>query len=244
MSPEVVAAGLVVVAAGLVRHGRGRVAVRRVRGLAGGGRDVRSVLAEHVPVVVRERAAVLVRRAAGGRVRGSGFAVMLEATAGALGDGAPLDSALADGAEAAGGRWSSGWKDVERQVLTGDSLVEAMQSWARSSQERGVLQLATTIEIATIAGGGIGVALEGLATSERARSEVTEEARALTAQVRASAVLLVALPVVFTVVMALTDRRTATYLFTTATGVATLAVSVGLVLLGGIWMRSLMRSLG
>jgi tight adherence protein B len=71
----------------------------------------------------------------------------------------------------------------------------------------------------------------------RDRSALAGEVRAQTAQVRASAATLIALPFLFTGLCALADRSVLSFLLATVPGAACLAVGAALQALALLWMH-------
>ncbi len=132
--------------------------------------------------------------------------------AASLRDGRSFDAALA--------RWLSGSalrRDDPRRVIVG------------------------ALRIAVRAGGAPAAALEGVAASVRDREAVRREARALTAQAVASAVLLVVAPLAFGVLLASGDAEVRHFLFADPIGVACLFAAAVLDALGALWMRAVAR---
>ena len=91
------------------------------------------------------------------------------------------------------------------------------------------------------AGGPQARAVDGVAATLRERRAVVAEIRAQSAQARLSAVVIGALPLLFLLWAVATDRRTAAFLVAGPAGWACLGAGVGLEVVGGLWMRRLLR---
>ncbi|MCB1004268.1 MAG: type II secretion system F family protein [Acidimicrobiales bacterium] len=101
--------------------------------------------------------------------------------------------------------------------------------------------VAWALRIAVVAGGAPAAALEGVAASVRDREAVRREARALTAQAVASAVLLVVAPLAFGVLLASGDAEVRHFLLAVPIGLACLLAAAVLDVLGALWMRAVAR---
>ena len=91
-------------------------------------------------------------------------------------------------------------------------------------------------------GGRSADALDGLATSLRDRLGVAAEARALSSQARMSAIVVGGAPVAYIVWSAVVDPHALQVLTGTLFGRVCLGLGLGLEVLGGWWMRSIVRS--
>jgi tight adherence protein B len=119
----------------------------------------------------------------------------------------------------------------------GLSLTDALQRWAVEAGGEDVQLFATACLLGAESGRGTAEALAGVAVTLADRREVDAESQALTSQARASAGMLAALPVVFTLVMSLVDPSTITTLFATPLGLTCLVAGVGLDAVGVWWMH-------
>lgn len=176
------------------------------------------------------------------RQRLGAFAVLLEVAARALRAGAPLLDALVSGSEVAGPSVRADIERLERQVRSGLPLTEALQRWRQEAGDPEVERIVVTTLIAVDLGGGTASAFESLGRAFSDRAQIAAEARALTSQARASATLLVTFPVLFVAVMSVSDPTVARALFGTAIGWVCAIAAVALNLVGGLWMRAMIRS--
>ena len=130
---------------------------------------------------------------------------------------------------------------VARRSARGVPLHDALDRWGRESGEPGARLTADALNLSGVTGGSHRKALERVAATLRERQALAREVAALAAQTRASAVLLVATPIGFATIMALVDRRTATFLLTTWGGWMCVLGGLGLNATGAAWMRLLLR---
>jgi Flp pilus assembly protein TadB len=166
--------------------------------------------------------------------------VALELVAGELRTGGTVIGAL--GALACGqGSLSAELARINRRCALGAPLEDALAAWATERPEPGVRSAAGALAVAATTGGRSAEALDGLASSLRDRSEIAAEARALSAQARASAMVVGSLPVAYLGACALLDPRQVGVLTRTTFGLACLASGLTLEALAALWIRALLR---
>lgn len=182
---------------------------------------------------------VVLRAAAGRGARRADARLpeLLEHTGRDLRAGVDLVGALRRAAAEVGGLHGAEVATVVARVDGGASLPVALQGWAGAHPRRPVALAVGALEVAAEAGGARARAIEGVAATLRSRLAVADEARALAGQARSSAAVLVALPVVVTVLGALADPRHAGDLLGTPVGLACLVSAAVLDLAGGWWMH-------
>jgi tight adherence protein B len=135
--------------------------------------------------------------------------------------------------------------DVTRigtRVRLGAGLSDALRSWARERRAVGVEVAAGALALSAAVGGPAADALDGVASSLRARLSVIAEARALSAQARYSGWVIALAPIGYLVVTAAVDSRSVHVLVGTGAGRACVVLGIGLELLGAIWMRAIVRA--
>lgn len=126
------------------------------------------------------------------------------------------------------------------EVAAGRPLVAAVRRWRDAEPMPNRRLAATALELTASAGGASARVLDGVAESLRDRVALDREVTALSAQSRASAVLLVLAPLVFTLFVGAIDGRVLTTLFGTPLGWALLAAGVTLDVVGAWWMSRLL----
>jgi tight adherence protein B len=99
----------------------------------------------------------------------------------------------------------------------------------------------TVVEVTARHGGAAAASLDRAAAAVRERRAVVAERAVHSAQARLSTLVLSALPVVFALWTALTDRRVAGFLVGSALGGACLLLGVSMNLAGWCWMRRIVR---
>jgi tight adherence protein B len=131
---------------------------------------------------------------------------------------------------------------IERRVGLGAALSEALRAWSAERRAFGVEVAAAALALSATVGGPAAEALDGLASSLRARLSVIAEARALSAQARYSAWVIGLAPIGYLVSTAAVDSRSVHVLVGTDAGRTCVVLGLGLELLGAIWMRAILRA--
>lgn len=124
----------------------------------------------------------------------------------------------------------------------GQSLQKALDQWSRDRPGTGVSLVADALALAGTSGGSQTRALEGVGATLRERQALAREVRALGSQARASAMVLVATPVVFAAVVAMADHRIRHVLFATPLGWTCIVAGAVLDAAGAWWMARLVSS--
>ena len=163
----------------------------------------------------------------------------LDAVSRSLRAGASLRQALADAAVDATGRLGDDLRRVVSSARAGIPLDEALETWARTRPRPGVLLVVAALSLAHESGGASARAVEGVAATLRRRRAAMEETVALSAQARASAVVLAGAPVALCLFALVSGGSAARFLTGTPVGLACLAAGVGLDALGWWWMTRL-----
>ncbi len=131
---------------------------------------------------------------------------------------------------------------IESRVRLGAGLGDALHEWSRERQAVGVEVAAGALALSATVGGPAADALDGLASSLRARLSVIAEARALSAQARYSAWVIGLAPIGYLVLTAAVDSRSVHVLVGTGPGRVCVLLGLGLELLGAVWMRAIVRA--
>lgn len=139
----------------------------------------------------------------------------------------------------AGGPWSAPAAHLVRQVRAGVAMHEALDAWACADEEPALV--ADALAIAGATGGSQVAALDAVAATLRDRRSLQREIRALSAQAWASALVVVAAPLGFAVLVALLDARVRAFYVSTLAGPACLVGGVLLDAVGAWWMATLIR---
>ncbi len=149
--------------------------------------------------------------------------------------GANLHVALAEAAEGEGPA-SRSIREVLARVAGGERLGEGVDRWAAGLDHPDALMVRAVLRLGESTGGALALPLERAAATLRERAALSDEIRALTAQARASSMVVALAPLGFLGMVTLVDPGSATVLFTTPLGMVCLVVGLGLDAVGIAWM--------
>jgi tight adherence protein B len=168
-------------------------------------------------------------------------AAALESIARALRSGTSLSEAIA--ALAAEGRRDdpADLAPVVARLRRGAPLVDALGAWSTERADGARVLAGAALTFGAEVGGAPARSLDAAAAGLRDRAALTREVRALSAQARASAVVMAASPVAFLVLAGTTDPRVPRSLLSTPAGLVCLVVGAALDLAGAAWMAALIR---
>jgi len=130
---------------------------------------------------------------------------------------------------------------IDARVRLGASMAEALGAWSAERAVAGVDASAGALAMCASVGGRSADALDGLATSLRDRLSVAAEAHALSAQARMSAMVVGGVPVAYIAWSAMVDPHALHVLTGTLFGRICLLLGLTLEVLGGWWMRAIVR---
>jgi tight adherence protein B len=164
---------------------------------------------------------------------------IVDAVVSALRAGASLRQAVAEAAADAPDPVVRRLAPVVASADRGVPLATAFDEWAARDHLAGVTLVAAALAVAAQVGGGAAEALEGVAATVRERLAIQRELRALGAQARASAAVMVAAPLVFSAMAAGIDPGIASFLFRSSGGALCLTAGLTLDMAGGWWMHRL-----
>lgn len=169
-------------------------------------------------------------------------AELLELAARALRAGASLSVALETASAELPG---AGLAPVTRRIAGGLSVAEAVDGWAAAGVGSRTAAARRTAAALLVLGHGSGAAmaasLDRAAASIHQRRATHDEIRALTAQTRASGLLVALAPAAFGAVVALVDGDALRVLVATPLGWASLLAGLALEAVGVWWMARLAR---
>jgi tight adherence protein B len=165
----------------------------------------------------------------------------LEELAVALRSGSSLPVALGEA-----GRATSDPLGPELEALAlgagrGQSMATVLDDWTRRHDDTGTRLAATALILANAVGVASARAVHGVAATLRERLELSAERRALASQARTSAVVLSAAPLLFALLLGVSDGAAGRFLLQSRAGWACLAAGLGLDALGAWWMARLTR---
>ena len=167
--------------------------------------------------------------------------VLLEAVAARLRAGASVAQAVVATAPAVSRSGFDGhWRRVVDDTPT-IGVEAALARWAEAADAVPSVRLAAgALTLAVATGGSAARAVDGVASTLRARLALSEEVRALSAQARSSATVIALAPVGFGVIAGLGDRRIVEF-FASPLGAVLLVIGLGLDAAGAWWMHRLCR---
>ncbi len=128
---------------------------------------------------------------------------------------------------------------VVNQMQSGRSIAGSLERWAVGDPARQMA--AALLVLGHDSGASMAADLDRAAASLHRRKALSDEIRALTAQTRASGVVVAVAPAGFGALVALVDRDVLRVLFTTGIGWAALLVGITLEALGLWWMARLSK---
>lgn len=128
---------------------------------------------------------------------------------------------------------------VVDRVARGARVADELDRWAAAHGSADAHLARSVLRLGLLTGAALADSLDGAAATMRDRSELDAELRALTAQSRASAMLLAVAPVGFLVVLGSTAPDLVAPLVTTPFGWGCLVVGIALDAVGFWWMRRL-----
>jgi len=216
------------------------VVVPSVAGIAGG-----------LPLAVLGLAALVGCSLAGGhlgrdrtaRLVDDELPLVLDQVASSLRSGASLPQAISESADRARGPVNEDLTRLRSGQGTGQSLADGLSDWRRRRPTAGVRLAIAALRLAAELGGQARP-IDGVAATLRERLAVDRELRAVSAQARASAVVIVAAPFVFTLLLGAGDTAAWRFFVESAAGLACLAGGLLLDGIGAWWMLHLLRSPG
>jgi tight adherence protein B len=221
--PVAIVAGAVGTAAAVVAVGPAALAVAAL-GLA-----TTSALARG-----RRRRRALARRR-------SQLPLALEELAVALRSGSSLPVALGEAGQATPDPLGPELEALALGAGRGQPMSVVLDDWTRRHDDPGTRLAATALILANAVGVASARAVHGVAATLRERLELSAERRALASQARTSALVLSAAPLLFALLLGVSDGAAGHFLLQSQAGWACLALGIGLDGLGAWWMARLTR---
>ena len=165
----------------------------------------------------------------------------LEHLAAALRSGSSLPVALGEAGRATSDPLGPELTALALGASRGQPMAAVLDGWTRRHDDPGTRLAATAMVLATVVGVTPARAVDGVAATLRERLELSAERRALSSQARTSAVVLSAAPLLFALLLGISDGAAGRFLLHSRAGWACLAGGVGLDALGAWWMAFLTR---
>ncbi|MEY2430889.1 MAG: tight adherence protein [Acidimicrobiaceae bacterium] len=168
----------------------------------------------------------------------------LEAIARSLRSGASLRLAIVEASASVPSVLGAGLAAAADETAQGRPLNAAIVRWAATTPGDGVPLAAAALALGSELGGAAARSLDGVADTLRDRNGLRHEVRALSSQARASAVVIGLAPFVFSIVVAVTDPGSITFLLGSPIGLACLVCGLAADGLGAWWMRRIVTRAG
>ena len=128
------------------------------------------------------------------------------------------------------------------RFASGERLVEALDRWAGELNHPDGDLVRAVVSLGSVTGGALAGSMERAALTLRERAGLVDEVRVLTAQTRASAMVLFVAPIGFLVLLLTLDPASSAAVFTTGTGQICVVLGLLLNVVGFAWMRRLAAS--
>jgi tight adherence protein B len=130
-----------------------------------------------------------------------------------------------------------------RDIRLGHSIEDAFQNWGERRPIPAVRDMGLCVQLSAQSGGNLADALERHGEAVRQQLAIAAKARALTAQGRLQALVMLAMPPLLLLVTAAMDPFVTDFFFKTAMGQTLLLMVLALEVTGWLWIRRLVRVL-
>lgn len=164
----------------------------------------------------------------------------LDSVVRSLQSGAGIRSALQESGEgAAAGTAGDDLTRVVREAEAGSGLQTALDNWAQRKQLDSVKLCVDALILSIASGAANAKAVEAVTSTLRSHRSSVAAVKTAATEARASAVLLVILPVVISAPLVLSNERTRAFMFEHPVGIFALVAGLGLNAVGALWMNRL-----
>lgn len=130
-----------------------------------------------------------------------------------------------------------------RDIRLGHSIEDAFRNWGIRRPISAVRDMGLCVQLSAQSGGNLADALERHGEAVRQQLAIAAKAKALTAQGRLQALVMLAMPPLLLLVTASMDPFVSEFFFTNTTGQTLLLMVVALEITGWLWIRRLVRVL-
>mgnify|MGYP001584963791 CR=1 FL=1 len=165
----------------------------------------------------------------------------LQTVSGALRAGNGLSAAIAMVAEESESPTAEEFSRAVNEARIGADLVTSMQAVADRTRSESMQWMVKTLAVNAEVGGSLADAIDGATETIRARVELTGQVRTLSAEGKLSAYILMALPIFVAVIVNLFTPGYMAPLVELWPGWIVLATSAVQFIIGGIWMRKIIK---
>ncbi|MFI5958217.1 type II secretion system F family protein [Cryptosporangium sp. NPDC051539] len=165
----------------------------------------------------------------------------LRIVVGSLRSGFSLHQAIDSVASEGDGPVATEFRRALAEIRLGGDLEEALERVAERNNSRDVLWLVMALRIQSDVGGSLAEVVETTVETMRERGRLERHVRALSAEGRMSAYVLLALPIGVGGFMFAVRREYVKPLYTTTIGIGLLVGAVLFMILGALWLRKLVK---
>ncbi|HCO57904.1 MAG TPA: hypothetical protein DIT38_07035, partial [Burkholderiales bacterium] len=130
-----------------------------------------------------------------------------------------------------------------RDIRLGHSIEEAFQNWGERRPISAVRDMGLCVQLSAQSGGNLADALERHGEAVRQQLAIAAKAKALTAQGRLQALVMLAMPPLLLLVTSAMDPFVTDFFFKTGLGQTLLLMVLALEVTGWLWIRRLVRVL-
>lgn len=130
---------------------------------------------------------------------------------------------------------------IVNETRLGRDLIDGMRDTASRMESDDFLWVTEAVAIQRESGGRLTEILDRVTETIAQRNELRQRVHALAAEGKASAGILMGLPIVIGLLLMVVNRPVMMPLFTTGAGNMLLIVAAGFYLLGGLWLRSIVK---
>ncbi|TQS40720.1 type II secretion system F family protein [Cryptosporangium phraense] len=165
----------------------------------------------------------------------------LRIVVGSLRSGFSLHQAIDSVASEGDGPVATEFRRALAEIRLGGNLEEALERVAERNNSRDVLWLVMALRIQSDVGGSLAEVVETTVETMRERGRLERHVRALSAEGRMSAYVLLALPIGVGGFMFAVRRAYVKPLYTTSIGIGLLVGAIVFMILGAVWLRKLVK---
>jgi tight adherence protein B len=148
-----------------------------------------------------------------------------------------FDSVVAQGIDP----MSEEFRIMQQQLRIGMSFEDALESMSRRVGSEDLTLVTTAILISRKTGGNVTEIFDKISETIRGRMRIERKVKSLTAQGRLQGVIVSLMPVILGVVMTMIKPKTMIPFLTSYAGLVSLALMTGLIILGWLMIRKIIR---
>ena len=136
---------------------------------------------------------------------------------------------------------SNEFKRVLSEVRMGSPEKDALENMAKRMNSEDFNWTVMAINVQREVGGNLAEVMDIIASTVRERDRVMNQIKALTAEGRISAYILISLPIVVGMILSILNREYVSLLVTTKLGLIMIAIAFTLMVIGSVWIIKIVR---